>query len=60
MTKQEFTHIYGKSVYATRLDIASDIYRNSSYDGKKSLEFADRFITVMLSEDKNTVENMFE
>ena len=60
MTKQDFSHIYGQSVYATRLSMAASIYAGSAHDARKALEYADEFIEALLAEDRSQVENLFE
>lgn len=51
MTKQEFIHTYGKSVYQVRLETAMSYFVSRDNTPGQCLHHADRFVAMLLEEE---------
>jgi hypothetical protein len=64
MNKQDFLHLYGKTVYEVRLDLAIRLWHVLSPEGNATadycLENADRFVDGLLKEDDEILKDRWK
>jgi len=59
MTKQDIVHMYGKSVYQIRLEVAERLYGVPDYDALSALAVADEFVNALKAEDIDALREKF-
>jgi hypothetical protein len=59
MTKQEINHVYEKSVYEIRLEVAMRLLSVAGVTQERALEEADRFVTLLQEEEYNSLVNRY-
>jgi len=59
MTKQDIVHMYGKSVYQIRLEVAERLYGVPYYDALSALAVADEFVNALKAEDIDALREKF-
>jgi hypothetical protein len=51
MTKQEINHVYEKSVYEIRLEVAMRLISVAGVTQERAIEEADKFVALLQSEE---------
>jgi hypothetical protein len=59
VTKADIMHIYDRSVYQIRLDVAAQLFCGSGLLPTKCLERADEFVRALLAEQANELSAKF-
>jgi hypothetical protein len=59
MTKQEINHVYEKSVYEIRLEVAMRLISVAGVTQERALEEADRFVLLLGEEEYNSLINRY-
>ena len=59
MTEADIMHLYGKSVYQIRLEMAERLFGADGYKADLALKKADEFVSALQAEDDDELKDRF-